>query len=120
VDVREFVKESLLQIALGVKDANSEFKKLGIDAEAQPSFSRSKTPSGSSNHGVADTEKVNFDIAVTAESRNEVGSEKTGGVGLSVFSADLTGSSSAQNSTSNASRLQFAIWLKLHSATGSP
>ncbi|KKK69553.1 hypothetical protein LCGC14_2932880 [marine sediment metagenome] len=106
MELREFVKETLVQIIKGIEDAQSETKKTGavispsrgkLAPDTQDKVLLSK--SGGILEGVA------FDVAVTASDT----SEKGGGVGIFVWAvgAGVKGKSEIPNAA--VSRIQFNV-----------
>ncbi len=103
MELRQFVKESLLGIVNGVKDANSEqerFKIIGIQR----------------NNKNIDGNEVDFDISITVEQKlgSEIGvGGKAGTPVLSVFAASVDGGlkSNSTDSHQNVHRLKFKVWI---------
>ena len=125
MDVKDFVKESLQQIALGVKEAQQANTGAVINPRIHASHrTNSEVLKGSarlidsSDH--LPIKRVDFDIAVTVvESGQMTGKLNAGikvlGIGLE---AGVSGSDESRNSS--VSRLKFSVLMKLPLAKGQP
>ncbi len=113
MNVQQFVRECLLQIANAVEEANSQFRNQGLDAMVNPRGALSESKGGGSYLSVSDTHNVEFDIALTASETSESSNSKGAGLALSVLRANGDTSSTNQSSLSNVSRIKITIPLKL-------
>src|ERR1700687_5749624 len=117
MDLREFVKETLAEIASGVKDAQDQSQEsgagvnpAGIAVDASPDGYLGQLPSGETVF------VIDFDVAVT------VSDSAQGGAGakvqvLEMLSANVGGSLGA--SSQSTSRIKFKVPLALRAAPGS-
>lgn len=112
MDLRNFIKESLVQIAQGIDDASIALK--GTSAIVNP-----RSVVGA--HGTADAkvygyvsedkkmrqavQSINFDVAVSVAQ----GTETKGGVGLMVGMVALGSQGKSDASNTSQSRIQFTI-----------
>lgn len=104
MELKQFIKESLLGIVNGVRDANLEqerFKIIGMKRNGDIH---------------TDGNEVDFDISITVDqkSNSETGVEgKVGTPILSVFAASIDGSlkSNSTDSHQNIHRLKFKVWI---------
>lgn len=102
----EFIKETLVQIAKGVKDAQEDVDSLG--GRVNPSSILHKGCVGEEVFPAID-QPITFDIALQVK-----GSEKTSGnagAKLSVFSLGVKGENSDESSTTH--RIKFTIPMSL-------
>lgn len=111
MNIKEFVKDALTQIAEGVNEANNTLIPLG--AQANPPKSRrvvSLTP-GQAPHQQQNNvpHTVYFDLAVTVQ----VASESGGNGGVNIYAVQFQGGGKKSHETSNVSRLRFEIPLLL-------
>ena len=101
-----FVKETLLQIANAVAEANKELSvKTGIEPEAQRSWFSLQM--GGNNKGASG---VHFDVAVTTQTSDEGGGSAT--LKLAVVGAILGGAT--KESAQAVSRVQFSVAVDQH------
>lgn len=128
MELQDFISQTLVAIAEGMRDASMRLKELDSPAVVNPmGFSRSMVmkgvgalysdpPAGTAGQQCIDM--IKFDVAVTAtEGTQESGSmEKSGGGHIEVLSVFSVGgkagsesSSSVNSSTSHMSRIQFNI-----------
>jgi hypothetical protein len=100
MELREFIKSSLIDILGGIQDAAAE---IHANDEARGAVNPLR------KEQIFSTQKVAFDIAVTAASEESKGAK--GGVKVYVIDAGIDGKSTKSHST--ASRLQFSIPVSL-------
>ncbi len=106
MELKDFIKETILQIIAGVKNAQEEVIQFG--AYVSPMFIKSDrldtivTTDGSKDVNV---EVVNFDISVT-ESSSETGT-KEGKIGISVIRAGGKNEKETENVSVN--RISFSV-----------
>lgn len=99
MDLNIFVKETLLGIAIGIKDANKQLgRKKG---EPQPFLICSCEKGAKDN-------TVDFDLAVTTKSEKG----KEGGAKINVLGNELGGKGKDYKNVENVSRIQFKIQVK--------
>lgn len=102
MDIKEFVKQSLTQIAEAVSEANADFGKCNPGASVNPAGGSNATAVSITYIPVPDVHTISFDIAVSAAE------SKT----ISVVSATM-GSTGSEGENSSVSRIRFSIPLKL-------
>jgi hypothetical protein len=113
MNVQEFIRESLVQIANAIHEANEVFASSSISAQANPAGAILESASGSTYLDVTDTQDIEFDIAVTVTESAEASSSKKAGVAISVVTGSVGGTKTSESSNSSVSRLKFTIPLKL-------
>jgi len=99
MELKQFVKEALISIIDGVKEANSEqnrFRIIGVKR----------------NESGIDGNMVDFDVSIVAEQKSEgkVGG-KIGASILNVVSANVDSKLDQTNSHQNVNRLKFKVWI---------
>ena len=115
MELKDFVAQSLAQIAKGVVEAQKELEEIGGKVNPEMSKILKGSESGYEAHGWAKGEGANpvflvsFDVALTAEE----GTKTKGGIGV-VAGVFALGSQGASNESSSAiSRIQFKVPLLL-------
>lgn len=111
MDLKEFIKESLVQIATGIEEANEKLK--GTNAIVNPAsvqaFSTEAKAYGRINDAFKNdkalVELVEFDVAVQAESGTQTG----GGLKIAIASIGLGAEGKSSDSHSSESRIRFKI-----------
>lgn len=116
MDLKEFIKESLVQISKGITEANQELE--GTGSLVNPSGIRSNpNPNETESYArIIDTKKVgneivhwiSFDVALHAESNSESG----GGLKLSIASFGASANGKSSDGEKSESRVQFEIPMK--------
>lgn len=109
MELREFIKDTLVEIKSGVHDANLEFAKqagrtLGNDFTAPFVLDAHNRTTGYSY--------VNFDVAVTVSSE----STKSGGAGIKIAVASIGGEAGTTATQQNVTRIKFSV--SIHETTG--
>jgi len=106
MNLREFVKESLVQIVGGVNDAVNELQESGAVVNPRR---RAGPPSQMHRGSATPIQDIEFDVAVTIGST----AETTGGgsFGLQVFS--IGAKSSSGTDSQSVSRIRFSVPLAL-------
>lgn len=106
MELKEFVKNTLIEIVEGVKNAKEECRKLG--GEVTPSVTKASlgTETGSSYRR---TQEVEFEVALSEIDKS--GSKKGIGVALSVVRAG--GSSDAEKEIQSLSKIKFSVTIVL-------
>jgi len=109
VELKEFVKESLVQIIQAVSEAQKQIAELG-GGEISPSIKSEweKTGLMFSSNGMP-IQNVSFDVVVTASEKT--GTKGTIGVMVSVLKLGVQGES--QENSSNNSRIKFTVPITL-------
>ncbi len=115
MDLKEFVKESIVQIAQGIEEANSELK--DSPAMVNPLYMRANSENAQAygrtmqrNEGYSEpdsrvVEKVDFDVAVVAEA----GEQGSAGAKLSIASIGFGVNGKTESSNKSESRIKFSI-----------
>jgi hypothetical protein len=111
LDLKDFIRESLVQIANGISEANIQL--VGTSAVVNPSnvqaYSAEAKAYGRINEAFsakeALVELVEFDVAVTTESGTQTG----GGIKISVASIGVGAEGKSTGSQSRESRIKFKI-----------
>ncbi|MGL6159485.1 hypothetical protein [Microbulbifer sp.] len=111
MDLKEFIRESLVQISEGIIEANEQLK--DTTAIANPhgiqAYSNEAKAYGRINETFQQKEQlvqlVDFDVALHADS----GSEAGGGLKLSIASIGVDGGKKSTESSSSESRIKFSI-----------
>ena len=115
MDLKEFVKESIVQISNGIEEANSELE--GSEAMVNPVYvmTNSKDAQGygrttkrASDFPNPDSrvlQKLDFDIAVTVEA----GQQGSAGAKLSIASIGIGAEGKAESNNRAESRIRFSI-----------
>ncbi len=109
MNVKEFVRSVLVQIADGVNAANEDFAEKRISAEVNPAGATDESRGSTHFVSVRDTHEVSFDIAITVEMS---GSSEQGDF-LLVVPGGIKGAEQGGTSSSNVSRVGFRVPLKL-------
>jgi len=94
MELKEFVKQTIIQITDGIREGNDYVRKNQF------------------GQGIDDTmgKKIEFDVAVTSTDAQVAGA----GAGISVAQVfNVGGKTEATSSNSNASRIQFTVFLHL-------
>lgn len=110
MNVREFVKESLLAIVGGVVDAQKEIAEIAPDAKISPAYARHEPGAAVAAGRQQSVTMIEFDLAVTVTHTGHAeasGSAKAGV--LSVFSASADAGAEYSHERSNVSRLRFDV-----------
>ena len=94
MNLREFVKETLVQVCEGVKEAQQAVQATG--AVVSPDTGHTTR---------MQMQSVEFDVAVTVSEEGE----KTGNAGLTVMGQGLRGQVSASTATTEVSRVRFQV-----------
>jgi len=110
MELKEFVQQSLVQIARGIEEASKELKETNahinpknvyVNADTRQNYGR--LVKGKDYNPVV--ELVEFDVAVHASE----GTEKSGEIGISVGSIGIGGGGKTQETSKSESRLKFRI-----------
>ena len=99
MELRDFVRDSLVQLMCGITDAQNELMKSnGASGVVNPIWNDQKNLN---NH----TQLVNFDIAVTASDQTTTG----GHGGIKVWSVEIGGKLETLGVQSSVSRIAFSV-----------
>ena len=113
MNLQEFVAESIVQIAKGINDANDMLAdssamvnpvNITANTESAQAYARTRVPYAE-NPNSRIVEKIDFDVAVIAES----GEQKGAGAKLSIASIGIGANAKMENSNKSESRIQFSI-----------
>ena len=116
MNLRDFVRESLLQIANGVSDVNERFTSNPTSARANPPGAEFRSRGGTTYQPMIDTQPIEFDVAVTIVENFSASSSRDASEGISVVSACAQRTDEAQTMNANVSRIRFTIPLRLPDA----
>ncbi|MBK8676287.1 MAG: hypothetical protein IPN27_07885 [Cellvibrionales bacterium] len=113
MDLKDFVKESLVQISYGINDANIELSGTGaiinplnviVNSENSQAYGRTGQPH-SHHENSRVVERVEFDVAVVAEQ----GEQTNGGIKLAIAAIGLGVGGQSDKSNRSESRIKFTI-----------
>ena len=113
MDLKTFIKESLVQIAQGIEEASADLKESTAIVNPPNVVGTNGTNDSKVYGHLTDrqeivttiVQKIDFDVAVTAAS----GTEKKGGAGIMVGAIGIGGQGKADTSNSSQSRIRFSI-----------
>jgi len=115
MDLKDFIKESIVQIAKGIDEANKDLE--NSDAMVNPIYVKTYSDSAQSygrtkqrdpafqNPDSKIVQRVEFDVAVVAET----GKQGTAGAKISIASIGIGGEGKTESSNKSESRIKFAI-----------
>jgi hypothetical protein len=111
MNLQDFIKETLVQIARGIEGAAGELK--GTKAIVNPRNVQTRTDVDSDVYGFLDTrekfykavQKIEFDVAVTAST----GTATKGGIGIMVGAIGLGSQGKSESQDSSISRIKFLV-----------
>ncbi len=112
MELKEFIKQSIMDIASAVQEANIESNESGINMLVNPTNiysghanERSYTMEEHSEKTTRYIEEISFDVAVTT------GGEIAGkaGAGINIASIQIGGGGEVSDTHENVSRLKFSI-----------
>lgn len=108
MDLRQFVKESLVQIVGGAQDSAEEVRKSGgiVNPAVSHASGRGKDGHFATLDNGASIFLADFDVAVTVLESDEAGGQAKAGL-LKVFSAEVGGK--MKSATESISRVRFKI-----------
>jgi len=113
MDLKDFVKNSLAQIAEGIIDANEELKEtdaivnpaeIVVNTENSQAYGRTRAP-GKASDPTRVVEKVEFDVAVTVQE----GEATNAGIKVSVMSIGLGAGGESTSQSGSQSRIKFIV-----------
>ena len=112
MELKDFVREALVQIADGVQEAQSALEKSSSSAEVNPSTAN-RYDVKSNIFGDSKSGKpiflIEFDVAVTAAE----GTQTKGGIGVVVGAIALGSQGKSDSTNSSISRIQFKVPMAL-------
>jgi len=97
VELKDFIRQSLLEISEGLKEANSSYK----ESRNTESNAFLLKPGGNENEGKG----IRFDIAVTTKSESETSGKA--GIGIKVVALNSEGKST--KGSESISRINFTV-----------
>jgi hypothetical protein len=111
MNLQDFIKETLVQIARGIEGAAAELQ--GSKAIVNPRNVQTRTDVDTDVYGFLDThekfykavQKVEFDVAVTAST----GTATKGGIGIMVGTIGLGSQGKSESQDSSISRIKFLV-----------
>ena len=113
MDLKDFVKTSIVQIAEGIEEANNALSEstamvnpmnVLANSESAQAYGRTRTPS-ETKPGSRIVEKVEFDVSVVAE----VGKQGSAGAKLSIASISIGADGKKEKSNKSESRIKFSV-----------
>ena len=96
MDLKDFIKESLLQLSLGIRDANDALASELNTQNRTYALRASKQDAGS---------VIDYDVAISLKE----GAATEGGGGLKLAVADIGASSSKETTHETVSRMKFTV-----------
>ena len=109
MELKEFIKETLVDIVQGVRDAKTSVQEdIGRPSEICPKLGAGGR-SGAGSRNLTDT-MVEFDIALTS---TEAGGKK-GGIGVFLASVSVGGQVTSKTQTGSLSRIKFDVLVRFH------
>jgi len=113
VDLKEFVKESIVQIAEGIEEANTALSEssamvnpVNVIAHSEEAQAYGRTRKRNDNNPNSRiVEKVQFDVAVVAET----GEQGKAGAKLSIASIGIGAEGKTEKTNKSESRIKFSI-----------
>ena len=112
MQLQEFIKQVLVQIAEGVKEADQELGAGYVNPEPRGDTKLNKVAEAGyipSDKGTL-IQQVQFDVAVSSAE----GKETKGGIGLMIAPLALGSQGKSDSSSSSTSRISFKVPLALH------
>jgi len=111
MELQTFITTTLVQIARGIEDAAKQLE--GTKAVVNPRNVHAVEGKGASVYGYLNTQKqffkvvqkIDFDVAVTAER----GTETKGGIGIHVGSIGVGSQGKTEKANSSVSRISFSV-----------
>lgn len=106
MELKEFVTETLVQIAEGIEEAQRRLKASGSDARVNPYMTKDDSGKWVTGGRRENVETVEFDVAILANEDTET----KAGVGLTVASLlKLGAGGSSSQSSGTESRIKFKV-----------
>jgi hypothetical protein len=115
MDLKEFVKESIVQISKGIEEANAELKDseamvnplyVTMNSKDEQGYGRTKQRNPDyANPGAKLIQKVDFDVAVSVEA----GEQGSAGAKLSIASIGIGAEGKIESSNRSESRIKFSV-----------
>ena len=120
MELKDFVKQTLVQIVKAVEEAQSEVNRSAVGAIVSPGrgdmFGGNARTKGAVSARGGFIEDISFDLAITTVDI----SAKQGQAGIFVWSVGVGGKTKSENQNTTVSRIQFSIpvVLPLHRSAG--
>ncbi len=106
MELKEFVAETLVQIAGGIEEAQQRLKESGSEAKVNPYMTKNDSEKWVTGGRRKNVEVVEFDVAILASE----GTETKAGVGLTVASLlKLDAGGRSNQSSGTESRIKFKV-----------
>ena len=115
MDLKEFVKESIVQISKGIEEANSELNDseamvnpIYVQMHSNDAQGYGRTKERDPNYSDPDSkllQKVSFDVAVSVEA----GQQGSAGAKLSIASIGIGAEGKTESSNRSESRIKFSV-----------
>ncbi len=106
MELREFITETLMQIAEGIEDAQKRLKDKGSEAIINTNMTETDVGHLVTGGRRRPVELIEFDVAILASE----GTEAKGGIGLTVASLlNLEAGGKSSHSTGSESRIKFKV-----------
>lgn len=110
MELKDFVKTTLVEIAEGVKEAQDATTEMG--AAINPSAMYDNLAKGTMLHDGVPIQEIEFDVAVVA--REEADVTPGGGISIVVLKAEVNGKFAYENTAVNRIRFHVPIALPRH------
>ena len=113
MDLKDFVNNSLTQIALGIIDANEALSgtdaiinptEIVVHSDSSQAYGRTRRPERSEGPTRV-VERIEFDVAVTVQE----GESSNAGIKVSVMSIGLGAGGESSSTTGSQSRIKFTV-----------
>jgi ribosome-associated protein YbcJ (S4-like RNA binding protein) len=112
MELKEFIKESLVQINQAIEESNEELKDSeaiinpkGVQINSENSQAYGRQSYKSDHHDYKVVQKIDFDVAVYAENDQKAG----GGAKISIASISIGANGEVNYTNKSESRLRFSI-----------
>lgn len=115
MDLKDFVKETIVQISKGIEEANAELDQseamvnpvyVSLNSQDAQGYGRTKERDPDyGNHDSKILQKVDFDVALSIEA----GQQGTAGAKLSIASIGIGAEGKTESSNKSESRIKFSI-----------
>jgi hypothetical protein len=115
MDLKDFVKETIVQISKGIEEANAELEEskamvnpvyVSLNSQGAQGYGRTKERDPDyGNHDSKILQKVDFDVAVSIEA----GQQGSAGAKLSIASIGIGAEGKTESSNKSESRIKFSI-----------
>lgn len=110
MDLKDFVKNTLVQIVDGVLEAEDELREKGASANPVGGYFDQKQVGGRNwTHKDGVTETVNFDVALTNSEKEGT----SGGIGVLLGSINLGAKGQTEEVVTSVTRIKFSVQILL-------